>query len=161
MNKIFFPFLITLFTINSVVKAEGFIKKEVYSFKDKNGNTVFTDRQPTKSKTFKTKTIEAVNSTANTQYTYIPQLESNQTNISSQNEQVVRVVIEDGNVTKKKSYKKKRSLKRCKSFKRKFDYYSDRLKSGYKNKEYKMLEKNRKKYRNLLFKNCETRTFDD
>ena len=119
MNKIYFPLLITLFTINSAVNSEGFIKKEVYSFTDKNGNIVFTDRQPTSSKAFKTKTIEAANSTADVQHTYVPQFESNQTNVSSQNEQVVRVIIEDGNVTKKSSYKKKRSLKRCKSFKKK------------------------------------------
>lgn len=161
MNKIVCVSLILcLFTFfnHSSVYAEGFIKKEVYSFKDKNGNTVFTDKQPVKEKSFKTQTIETAKSTSNAQY------ENDQTHYSeniSNKEQVIRVIVENGKQSTKKSYKKKGSLKRCSSYKDKFEYYSDKMKSGYKNSEYKKLEKNRKKYRNLLFKNCETATFSD
>lgn len=155
--------LISLLFTNSSY-AEGFIKKEVYSFKDKNGNIVFTDKQPAKEKVYKTQTIEAANSTADSQYTYQPEYSNTQSDITYQREnkeQVVRVIVEDGSAYDKKTYKRKRSLKRCSSFKKKFDYYSDKMNSGYKSKEYKKLEKNRKKYRDLLFKNCETRTFAD
>jgi len=146
------------------INAEGFIKKEIYSFKGTNGNIVFTDRQPTKKQSFKIQTIEAANSTGNSQNIYISQANYNQ-RVYSKNvvtsPQTLRVIVEDGSVTNKKSYKKKRSLKRCKSYKKKFTYYSDKMKSGYKNSEYKKLESNRKKYKNLLFNNCETKTFND
>ncbi len=162
-----------LFTLNSFllalifstsIGAEGFTKKEVYSFKDINGNIVFTDKRPITEKTFKTQTIEVANSTSDREYTNKQEYSNNQTDYSykqENNERIVRVIVEDGRAFDKKSYKKKRTLKRCKSFKRKFDYYSDKMKSGYKNSEYKKLEKNRKKYRNLLFKNCKTNTFAD
>lgn len=167
MIKIKYPFLIialcALF-ISTSLHAEGFIKKEVYSFKDVNGNIVFTDRKPAKKKTFKTQTIEAANSTANNQDSYTSQASYNQraySNNTVTSPQTVRVIVEDRNVTKKKVYKKKRSLKRCKSYKKRLAYYSDKMKSGYKNSEYKNLESNRKKYKNLLFNNCETKTFND
>ena len=166
----FFSLMIALLSMYfaAPINAEGFIKKEVYSFKDKNGNIVFTDKQPAQAKTFKTQTIEAANSTGDTQYTYQSSHKSNEQNDqtdssyhSQNNEQVVRVIVEDGQTFSKKSYKKKRSLKRCKSFKKKFDYYSEKMNEGYKSSEYKKLEKNRKKYRNLLFKHCDTRIFAD
>ena len=146
--------------------AEGFIKKEVYSYKDKSGNIVFTDRLPTTKQSFKTQTIEAANSTGNTnsysQNEVIPQHDySHQANVSNNQPQTVRIIVEEGGFTKKKSYKKKRSLKRCKTYKKKLTYFSDKMKAGYKNSEYKKLEKNRKKYKNLLFSNCETKTFTD
>lgn len=167
MHKIQFISLFALLLVSSFsafVHAEGFIKKEVYSFKDKNGNIVFTDKQPAKEKIFKTQTIEAANSTGNSQYSYQPEYTKTQADDSylrDNKEQIVRVIVEDSSAYDKKSYKKKRSLKRCSSFKKKFDYYSDKMNSGYTSKEYKKLEKNRKKYRDLLFKNCETRTFAD
>lgn len=136
----------------------------MYSFKDKNGNTVFTDKQPNKELAFKTRTIEAANSTGNSQNNSIDQDRSTQQNYSnkpSASIQTVRVIIEDGSITKKKAYKKKRTLKRCKSYKKKLTYYSDKLKAGYKNSEYKKLESGRKKYRDLLFNNCDTKTFSD
>jgi len=155
------------FFFTAPIHAEGFIKKEVYSYKDKNGNIVFTDKQPAKKQEFKTQTIEAANSTGNSQERYSVKYDNNQTHYSNNDsdndnkEQVVRVIIKDGSLIDKKSYKKRRTVKRCKSFKKKFDYYSDKMNAGYKNSEYKKLEKNRKKYRDLLFKNCETRTFAD
>lgn len=162
MNKILLSYLlitISTLTLSTSVSAEGFIKKEVYSFKDKNGNIVFTDKQPAKSKTFKTQTIEAANSTGSKSGEYLSQYDNNQNNYSNNEpynkQQVVRVIVEDGSLIEEKSYKKKRILKRCKSFKKKLDYYTDKLRSGYKNSEYKKLEKNRKKYRDLLFNNCE------
>lgn len=150
-----------LFT--STINANGFIKKEVYSYKDASGNLVFTDKQPEKKQSYKTQTIEAASSTGNSQNSgvtrksYQPKVYSS----ASYEPQTVRVIIEDGNLIEKKKYKKRRSLKRCKSFKKRFDYYSDKMNSGYKNSEYKKLEKQRKKYRDLLFKNCDTRTFAD
>ena len=155
---------ITLFS--ATANAEGYIKKEVYSFKDKSGNIVFTDRQPTKKQTFKTQTIEAANSTGNSnrfnQNHKIPEpIYNQQVYLANNQPQTVRVIVEQRGNTKKKSYKKKRSLKRCKAYKKKFTYYSDKMKSGYKNSEYKKLESNRKKYKNLLFNNCETKTFSD
>ena len=149
--------------ITASIHAEGFIKKEVYSFKDASGNTVFTDRQPAKKQAYKTQTIEAANSTGNSQESGVPQNDYKQrvySNNTVNQPQTVRIIVEDGSAIDKKSYKKKRSLKRCKSYKKKFDHYSDKMKSGYKNSEYKKLESNRKKYKNLLFNNCETRLFD-
>jgi len=145
------PLIIGLATLafSTTINAEGFIKKEVYSYKDANGNLVFTDKQPAKSANSQNTDIAENN--------YQPKRYSNNNNET----QTVRVIIEDGSLIEKKKYKKKRTLKRCKSFKKKFDYYSDKMNSGYKNSEYKKLEKNRKKYRNLLFKNCDTRTFAD
>ncbi|MEH6457261.1 MAG: hypothetical protein V7749_13110 [Cocleimonas sp.] len=151
-----------VFTATS--SAEGFIKKEVYSFKDSSGNTVFTDRQPVKKQTYKIQTIEAANSTGINQNIGEPQNNYKQ-RVYSENtvsqQQTVRIIVEDGSIIDKKSYKKKRGLKRCKSYKKRFDYYSDKMKSGYKNSEYNKLESNRKKYRKLLFDNCDTRTFSD
>lgn len=144
--------------------AEGFIKKEVYSFKDASGNTVFTDRRPAKKQAYQTQTIEAANSTGNSQNNDVPQ-NNYQQRVYSENtvtqQQTVRIIVEDGSAIDKKSYKKKRGLKRCKSYKKRFDYYTDKMKSGYKNSEYKKLESNRKKYKKLLFNNCETRIFSD
>ena len=153
---------ILIFSVST--NAEGFIKKEVYSFKDSSGNVVFTDRQPAKKQAYKTQTIEAANSTGNSQKSYTSHANYSQSvysNNTNTTPQTVRVIVEDGRVTKKKSYQKKRSLRRCKSYKKKFTYYSDKMKSGYKNSEYKKLESNRKKYKNLLFNNCETKTFND
>jgi len=167
MNKINIFTIISMafaLTLSISVNAEGFIKKEVYSFKDKNGNIVFTDKQPAKTKTFKTQTIEAANSTANNQSNNTADYSNKPIDYSyksERKEKVVRVIVEDGRTYDKKSYKKKRTLKSCKSFKKKFDYYSDKMNAGYKSSEYQKLEKNRKKYRNLLFKNCETNTFAD
>ena len=151
-------------TLTTSVNAEGFIKKEVYSFKDKNGNIVFTDKKPALEQTFKTQTIEAANSTKSNQNEFSYQEQNRQIvyiNQEPSQEQLVRVIVEDGSVSDKKSYQKKRRLKRCQSFKKRFDYYSEKMNAGYKNSEYKKLEKNRKKYRDLLFKNCSTRTFSD
>jgi len=125
------PLIIGLATLafSTTINAEGFIKKEVYSYKDANGNLVFTDKQPAKKQSFKTQTIEAASSSANSQNTdiaennYQPKRYSNNNNET----QTVRVIIEDGSLIEKKKYKKKRTLKRCKSFKKKFDYYSDKM----------------------------------
>ena len=145
------------------INAEGFIKKEVYSFKDKNGNLVFTDKQPNKNLVYQTQTVEAANSTANNQdtNTYDESHRRNDSNNINNSVQTVKVIVENRSSTKKKSSKKAKSFKHCKTYKRKFAYYSEKLKSGYKNSEYKKLESNRKKYRNLLFNNCETKTFSD
>ena len=147
---------------NMTASAEGFIKKEVYSFKDSNGNIVFSDKRPAKKQAFKTQTIKAANSTGNIENNYSTRITNNKNTYSSDHStQTVRVIVENGKTTNKKSYKKKANLKRCKSYKKKLAYYSDKMKSGYKNSEYKKLESNRKKYRNLLFDNCETKTFND
>lgn len=159
--KSLFAVLIMLISISFTftAAAEGFIKKEVYSFKDNNGNTVFTDRVPTKKQAYDKRIIEAANSTGEaaseykTQADYAPK--------AYPQRQTIRVVVEQNSVAKKKYYKKKKGLKRCKSYKKKLAYYSDKMKAGYKNSEYKKLESNRKKYRKLLFNNCDTKTFHD
>lgn len=157
--------LMSLVSINISANAEGFIKKEVYSFKDKNGNLVFTDRQPVKKSAYKTQTIEAANSTGSSQNNANFNNNNNQdysrSYSNNSSEQTVRIIVEDRSAVKKKSKKTKKSVNRCKTYKRKHAYYSDKLKAGYKNSEYKKLESNRKKYRNLLFNNCETKTFAD
>jgi len=149
----------------SPIYAEGFIQKEVYSFKDKNGSIVFTDRRPKKSKTYKTQTIESARSTSNTQNVYSENTDnksySKQNNDLNLN-QTINVIVENSETAKKKHKKKaKKSQRRCKSYKRKLTYYSDKMKSGYKSSEYKRLEASRKKYRKLLFNNCDTKTFND
>ena len=154
--------LITL-TFTMTVNADGFIKKEVYSFKDTSGNFVFTDQLPTKNQVFKTQTIEAANSTGQENESSKRNYDQGSTysnNLVSQ-QKTIRVVVENGSAANKQSHTKKRSLKRCKSYKKKFDHYSDKMNSGYKNSEYKKLASNRKKYKRLLFDNCDTRTFSD
>ena len=114
---------------------------------------------------YKTQTIEAANSTGSSQDDDSFNSNNNRdySNVYSNNntEQTVRIIVEDRSAVKKKSNKKKKSVSKCKTYKRKHSYYSDKLKEGYKNSEYKKLETNRKKYRDLLFNNCETRTFAD
>ena len=151
--------------------AEGFIKKEVYSFKDKSGNIVFTDRLPAKKQAFKTQTIEAANSTGNSnghELNFSQNKDSSQANYNQQtyvsNNYVQPqkvIIVNSSGFTNKTTHKKKRVLKRCKTYKKKLAYYSDKMKAGYKNSEYKKLETNRRKYKDLLFNNCETKTFDD
>ena len=146
---------------SSTVTADGFIKKEVYSFKDKNGNLVFTDKKPSMNAKYSTKTIEAANSTGSTatapQTVYFHDNANNKSR--SQTAPIVRVKSKKRSSRKTKSYKKLNNQNRCHYFKRKHVYYSDKLKAGYKNSEYKKLESNRKKFRNLLFNHCETKTF--
>ena len=150
--------LATLFLASSI-HAEGFIKKEVYSYKDAQGNVVFTDRKPNKEKTFEIQTIEAANSTATTEQKELSPYR-NTINVYKDTTQTVRIIV-DKESSAKKSYKKKTSLRRCKKYKKKFTHYSDKLKAGYKNSEYKKLASNREKYKNLLFDNCPTKTFND
>lgn len=159
--KSLFAILITIFTISFTytAAAEGFIKKEVYSFKDKSGNTVFTDRIPAKEQPYNKQVIEAANSTGDTEKDY--RSEAYYAPKSYPQNQTIKIVVEQNSVAKNKNYKKKKSSKRCKSYKKKLSYYSDKMKSGYKNSEYKKLESNRKKYRKLLFNNCDTKTFHD
>ena len=47
--------------ISGVSYADGFSKKEVYSYQSNTGTPVFTDKRPIKSKQYNTQTIEAVN----------------------------------------------------------------------------------------------------
>ncbi|WP_299880421.1 hypothetical protein [uncultured Cocleimonas sp.] len=147
--------------LSSSGHADGFNKKEVYSYQSTGGTPVFTDKRPTKSKQYKTQTIEVTepnskesnNSHTITTYNYSTQINNTQTTIYTTQ-----------NSSKKKQHNKKfktgkHSIQRCQRYKEKLDHYSDKMRSGYKNSEYKKLEKNRKKYKNLLFKNCDTKTF--
>ncbi len=48
------------------------------------------------------------------------------------------------------------SLKTCRFYKRKFQWFSERMRRGYTNSERDWLESNRVKYRDLLFNNCDS-----
>lgn len=169
LKEIYFLLIAGLFALffTTASNAESLIKKEVYSFKDKSGNLVFTDKRPIKQKNFKTQTIEAANFTGNVQSkgaaksSYKQRVYADNTNNTIKSPRTVKLVVEDRKVVDKKSYKKKRRLKRCKAYKKKFTYYSAKMRSGYKSSEYEKLESKRKKYRKLLFNNCDTKTFDD
>ena len=144
--------------------ADGFNKKEVYSYQSKTGTPVFTDKRPIESRQYKTQTIEAAtssgsrkNNNSHSVINYNNSIEINQTQT---------VVYANKNSSKKKQHSKKQRtgkdhLKRCQRYKEKFDHYSDKMREGYKNSEYKKLEKNRKKYKNLLFNRCDTKTFKE
>ena len=140
--------------------ADGVVSKQVYSFKTEDGTTVFTDKQPIKTNTYETHTIEAANSTVSNVSTsdrYITQAAQN-INIT----QTQKVIIAHKNKQSiKRKVSKKSSTSRCQSYKEKLEYYAAKMRSGYTNSEYKKLEKSRKKYRNLLFNRCETKTFSD
>ncbi len=140
--------------------ADGVISKQVYSFKTEDGTTVFTDKQPIKTNTYETHTIEAANSTVSNVSTgdrYITQAAQN-VNIT----QTQKIIIAHKNKQgEKHKVLKKSSTSRCQSYKEKLEYYAAKMRSGYTNSEYKKLEKSRKKYRNLLFSRCETKTFSD
>ena len=143
--------------------ADALNKKEVYSFQSKDGTTVFTDKRPAKASQYKTQTIESITpSTNNTNSHTVTHY-----NDSTQINHTQTIVYENQNSIKKKkpSSKKhgkgKHSLSRCQRYKEKLDDYSEKMRSGYTNSEYKKLEKNRKKYKNLLFKHCDTKTFSE
>jgi len=50
----------------------------------------------------------------------------------------------------------KTSLKTCRFYKKKFDWFSAKMRRGYTNNERDWLESNRVKYRDLLFWNCDS-----
>jgi len=50
----------------------------------------------------------------------------------------------------------KTSLKTCRFYKNKFDWFSEKMRRGYTNNERDWLESNRVKYRDLLFENCDS-----
>ena len=143
---------------SSASLADGSITKEVYSFKSKSGTPVFTDKRPIKQQNYQTQTIEAAGSTSretstNDHYSRTRPIEISQT-------QTV-IVSNKTSKTKRSKIKQKHNEKHCQRYKEKLTYYSDRMRGGYRNSEYKKLEKNRKKYRKLLFSKCETKTFND
>jgi len=159
-------FLVLLLTSGSY--ADGFDKKEVYSYQSNTGTPVFTDKRPIKSKQYKTQTIEAT--TSNDNGNNSRKNNSSNTVINYNNSTLINqtqtIVYANKNSSKKKQHSKKQrtgkhSLKKCQNYKKKFDHYSEKMSEGYTNSEYKKLEKNRKKYRNLLFNNCDTKTFSE
>lgn len=147
--------------ISATAHAEGFIKTEVYSYKDKNGNLIFTDKKPSEEKTFKTDIIEAANSSANSQDNALTHPDNKLKIYLNNTQQTIKIIRQDRQLSNKKLSKKETSTKRCKTYKKKFTYYSNKMKAGYKNSEYAKLESNRDKYKNLLFNNCATKTFND
>ena len=139
--------------------ADEVITKKVYSFKTEDGTPVFTDKKPHNNKTYETRTIEIANSIPsadNREYGHTPQ-PTNNINITH----TQKIIIEREVRQRKKSIKKKSSTSRCQSYKEKLEFYAEKMREGYTSSEYKKLEKNRKKYRKLLFNRCETKTFND
>ena len=142
--------------ISGVSYADGFSKKEVYSYQSNTGTPVFTDKRPIQSKQYNTQTIETTNpDNSYTVTNHTKPIIINQTQM---------VIYSNKSSTKKKQGSKRKtkgSLKRCLRYKEKVDYYSEKMRGGYHSSEYKKLEKNRKKYKNLLFKRCDTKTFKE
>jgi len=127
-------------------------------FNSSKGTPVFTDKIPPKKQSYKVQTIEAAPSTARSSQQYInnaPPVPA----IKRQTPRTQRVIVEH-RFSRQKNTRKKPKKKRCKYYKSRFEYFSDRMNAGYKNSQYAYLEKNRVKYRDLLFNRCETR-FDD
>ncbi len=149
---------ISTLLISGISYADGFSKKEVYSYKSKSGTPVFTDKRPIKSRQFKTQTIEAAIPTTKRQNSNSYAITNNSRPIQINHTQTV-VYAHKKSKHNKKQTKGKDGLKHCQRYKEKFDYYSDKMREGYRNSEYKKLEKNRKKYKNLLFNRCDTKTF--
>jgi len=122
------------------------ISKKVYQFTSKKGTPVFTDKKP-KNKRYNTRIIISDKATGVGSYP-----KNNQTyqshNYPSYSYSSPR------NSRGVKSNSKKRSLNTCKSYKRKWTYFSSKMRNGYQAKEYQYLESNRKKYRDLLFNYC-------
>jgi hypothetical protein len=143
----------------SAAYADDAISKKVYSFNAEDGTPVFTDKQPLKSKAFKTHTIEVTGSTVQSVATQRYNHAQQPQNIYIT--QTQKVITEHKGKKGKKIKSKKNSFSRCQSYKEKLEFYTDKMRSGYKGSEYKKLEKNRKKYRKLLFSRCETKTFSD
>ena len=165
-NNYLASLLVLLLTSGSY--ADGFDKKEVFSYQSNTGTPVFTDKRPIKSKQYKTQTIEAATSSDSGKNS--KKNNNSNTVINYNNSTLINhtqmVVYSNKNSSKKKQQSKKQrtgkhSLKRCQRYKEKFDHYSDKMREGYTNSEYKKLEKNRKKYKNLLFNNCDTKTFSE
>jgi hypothetical protein len=153
---------ISLFIFTLICTTPGFsdgtISKDVYSFKNENGNLVFTDKKPVNNKLFKTRTIEtAKSSTSETSHS---EFNSEARTINITQTQTVLAGDQPGKHKRSKN-KKRNSTKRCQYYKEKLTYYSDKMREGYRSSEYKKLEKNRKKYRKLLFNRCDTKTFSD
>ena len=157
----YLAYLATLL-ISGVSYADGFSKKEVYSYQSNTGTPVFTDKRPIKNKQYNTQTIETVNPDSSRQTSSSYKIADNTKPIIINQTQTV--VYSNKNSSKKKRGSKRKtkdSLKLCQRYKEKVDYYSEKMRGGYRSSEYKKLEKNRKKYKNLLFNRCDTKTFKE
>lgn len=141
--------------------ADGFITTDIYSLKSKSGTPIFTDKKPEKTLNYITQTIEAADSTDSSRqqkYNYrIPAVQYSNT----QHKQTRKIIVEHRLAKRKKSKKKKSTVSTCKYYKTRFSYFSNKMKKGYKSSQYEYLERNRKKYKKLLFNRCETKTFSD
>ena len=122
------------------------ISKKVYQFTSKKGTPVFTDKKP-KNKSYNTRIILSDKVTGVGSY---PQ---NKQTIQSHNYPAYSYSSPRSRRSVK-SNSKKRSLSTCKSYQRNWKYFSSKMRDGYQAKDYQYLESNRKKYRDLLFKYC-------
>ena len=144
--QLILPLLLGLFS--SPLFADGFSNTEVYTFTAENGTPVFTD-QKAKLKEYETKIIQAVKAedSGNGYYPNIPPMQAPV-------HQVTNVVIHN-HVSNNDSGEKKTSLSTCRSYKRKLDAVSEKMRVGYTASQYRSLEKRRVKYRDLLFNKCD------
>ncbi len=102
--------------------ADGFNKKEVYSYQSDAGTPVFTDKRPIKSKQYETQTIEAIAPSSKSNNSHTVTHYNNSTQINN----TQTIVYTNQNTSKKKQYSKKprtgkHSLKRCQRYKEKLD----------------------------------------
>ena len=125
--------------------------KDVYNFTSSNGTPVFTDLKP-KSRTYKTQTIKTTKVSV-----AAPEKSWNQQPSTINNIQVINnntVII---NQYQSKKTKKNKTKNKCKSYRKHLDRVMKKMNAGYLPSEYKKLEKKRLKYRNLIFKRCDSR----
>ena len=125
--------------------------KEVYNFTAENGTPVFTDMRP-KNLTYKTQQIKTTDTPLSP-----PQNISNQQPSITHNTQINNnrtVIINQYNSKKTKQGK---TRNKCKTYQKRLDDVLDKMRSGYTTSEYKRLEKERVKYRKLIFNRCESR----
>lgn len=126
-----------LLSFTSIGLSDGYTNTEVYKLTAKNGTAVFTDKKPKKEK-YEVQTIESSNPTGSGnyyKYETSPKKESKGKRRTTDKE-------------------KKTSLATCKRYKSKWKQYSAKMRVGYDASQYERLEKNRVKYRDLLFNQC-------
>ncbi len=135
--------------------------KEVYNFKSQNGTPVFTDMKP-KNQLFDTQMIkttepseERLPITNNFAPNPVNSSVSNNTDITQNTTTIINHYNSRSIKTSKDN--RKTSKRRCKYYKRKLEKVMSKMRAGYAPSKYQRLEKERVKYRKLVFDKCATR----
>jgi hypothetical protein len=152
------PLIIILALISNTILADNLennvTSKEVYSFNSKDGTPVFTDMKPKKHQ-FDTQTIKTAKPN-DEEIVIIDKATPSATNNTEITHNTTTIIHQYGARSNSKT-KRKDNKRRCKYFKHKLEYVNRKMKAGYRPSEYKRLEKERMKYRSLVFERCDSR----